>query len=209
MKEDISNRYESLPSGQLSIDVSVGRIGELFEDFDSAASYVKKDLDQDLVEYLIECVREIGNRDFVIRINLPQHVETKHCQRVRRSMKNYFRYLELLERRKLNKMLWKSFLLFCLGMFLLTITKLLPGSLMHTGDVMQELTSEGLTVAAWVSLWSAFANLIFTLPGFLADIRIFRGIGSREVIFKERVPLDESAAGSVTVSGAGEKSSGH
>ena len=188
LKEEISNRYECLPGGKLSIDVSVGRIEELFEDFDSAASYVKKDLDQDLVEYLIECVREIGNRDFVIRINLPLYVQDRHCQRVRHSMKNYFRYLEQLEMRKLHKMLWKSFLLFCFGMLLLTITKLLTGNLTHTSDVMQELTSEGLTVAAWVSLWSAFANLIFTLPDILGDIRTFRRIGSREVIFKVSVP---------------------
>jgi len=196
LKEDnIFDRYESIASGQLSIDVSVGRIEELFEDFDSAASYVKKDLDQDLVEYLIECVREIGTYDFVIRINLPQYVEAKHRQRVRRSMKNYFRYLELLERRKLNKMIGKSFLLFCLGMFLLTISKLLPGNLMHLNDVMQDLTTEGLTVAAWVSLWSAFANLIFELPGILADIRIFRRIGSRKVIFKGCSSQNDSAAG--------------
>jgi len=207
LKEDISNRYECLANGQLSIDVSVGRIEELFEDFDSAASYVKKDLDQDLVEYLIECVREIGNNNFVIRINLPQHVEAKHRQRVRRSMRNYFRYLELLERRKLNKMLWKSFLLFCLGMFLLTISKLLPGNLIQISDVLQELTSEGLTVAAWVSLWSAFANLIFELPGILADIRIFRRIGNREVIFKESPPPNESAASLSVDPATGEKSS--
>jgi hypothetical protein len=207
LKEDISNRYESLPGGQLSIDVSVGRIEELFEDFDSAASYVKKDLDQDLVEYLIECVREIGNRDFVIRINLPQHVQDRHCQRVRRSMKNYFRYLEQLERRKLNKMLWKSFLLFCFGMLLLAITKLLVGNLSHISDVMQELTSEGLTVAAWVSLWSAFANLIFMLPGILADIRTFRRIGSREVVFKVLAPRIDGDAGPDVESQVEEKSS--
>ena len=48
---------------------------------------------------------------------------------------------------------------------------------------------EGLTVAAWVSLWSAFARLIFELGSMIADIRIFRRIASREVVFKEREPL--------------------
>ena len=65
MKQNIFNRYESLSSRRLAIDVSVGKIEELFEDFDSVASYVKKDLDQDFVDYLIECVREIGSYDFV------------------------------------------------------------------------------------------------------------------------------------------------
>ena len=184
MKQDIFSRYELHSSKRLAIDVSVGRIEELFEDFDSAASYVKKDLDQDLVDYLIESVREIGGYDFVIRINLPGQVQERHRKRVRKSIKSYFRYLELLERRKLRKMLWKSSLLFCLGMFLLTVSMTLKGNMGHLSGVMQELLVEGLTVAAWVSLWSAFGGLIFELAGIISYIRIFRRIAGREVVFK-------------------------
>ncbi len=189
MKEDIFSRYEVHSNRRLAIDVSVGKIEELFEDFDSAASYVKKDLDQDFVEYLIESVREIGSYDFVIRINLPTHVHEKHRKRLRKSIKSYFRYLELVERRKLKKTLWKSLMLFCLGMLLLAISMTLKGKMGHLSAVMQELMIEGLTVAAWVSLWSAFARLIFELGSMIADIRIFRRIASREVVFKEREPL--------------------
>lgn len=188
MKQDIFNRYDSLSSRRLAIDVSVGKIEELFEDFDSVASYVKKDLDQDFVDYLIECVREIGKYDFVIRINLPNHVQEKHRKRVRKSINYYFRYLELLEQRKLRKMLWKSFLLFCLGMFLLAISMTFKGNASNFNGVMQELMTEGLTVAAWVSLWSAFAGLIFELARIMANIRIFRRIAGRQVVFKERLP---------------------
>jgi len=189
VKEDIFSRYESHSNRRLAIDVSVGRIEELFEDFDSAASYVKKDLDQDLVDYLIESVREIGSYDFVIRIHLPVHVLEKHRKRVRKSIKSYFRYLELLEQRKLKKMLWRSFLLFFLGMFLLAISMTMKGNMGLFNGVMRELMTEGLTVAAWVALWSAFAGLIFELTGIIKNIRTFRRIASREVVFKEREPV--------------------
>ena len=184
MKQDIFSRYESHSSRRLAIDVSVGRIEELFEDFDSAASYVKKDLDQDFVDYLIESVREIGGYDFVIRINIPLLVQERHRKRVRKSIKSYFRYLELLERRKLKKMVWKSSMLFCLGMLLLALSLILKENFGPASGVLQELLIEGLTVAAWVSLWSAFARLIFELGSIIADIRIYRRIASREVIFK-------------------------
>ena len=189
MKEDIFSRYESHSNRRIAIDVSVGRIEELFENFDSAASYVKKDLDQDLVDYLIESVREIGTYDFVIRINLPVHVIERHRKRVRKSIKSYFRYLELLEQRKLKKMLWRSLLLFFLGMFLLAFSMTLKGGVGYLNGVMQELMTEGLTVAAWVSLWSAFGGLIFELAGSIVNIRVFRRIASREVVFKEREPV--------------------
>ncbi len=197
MKQDIFSRYESFSDSRLAIDVSVGKIAELFEDFDSAASYIKKDLDQDFVDYLIESVQEIGRNDFVIRINLPEHVQEKHRERVRKSMKSYFQYLELLEWRKLRKMLSKSLLLFGLGMFLLTVSIILQGSTELLSDMMQDLIIEGLTVAAWVSLWSSFAILIFEFTGTIADIRIYRRIAGREVIFKSRdsaamVPADSA-----------------
>lgn len=184
MKQDIFSRYESHSNRRLAIDVSIGKIEELFEDFDSAASYVKKDLDQDFVDYLIESVQEIGSYDFVIRINLPIHVQEKHRKRVRKSIKSYFRYLELLERRKLRKTLWKSFLLFCLGMLLLTVSLIFRGNAGYLSGMMQELLVEGLTIAAWVSLWTAFAGLIFEFTGIIADIRIYRRIAGREVVFK-------------------------
>lgn len=186
MKEDIFSRYESHSGRRLAIDVSVGKIEELFEDFDSAASYVKKDLDQDFVDYLIESVREIGRYDFVIRIRLPVVVPERYRKRVRKSIKSYFMYLELLERRKLRKMFWKSFLLFLVGMLFLALSMSLKGNMVHATGVAKELTTEGLTIAAWVSLWSAFANLLFELGRIVSDIRIYRRIASREVVFKER-----------------------
>jgi len=186
LNQDIFSRYESDSRKRLAIDVSVGRIEELFEDFDSAASYVKKDLDQDFVDYLIDSVREIGRYDFVIRIHLPVLVPEKHRERVRKSIKSYFMYLELLERRKLRKMLGRSLLLFVMGMFLLALSMLLKGNMEHVTGVIKELLTEGLTVAAWVSLWSAFASLIFELGRRISNIRLFRRIASREVVFKER-----------------------
>jgi len=200
VKQDISSRYDLHSSRRLAIDVSVGKVEELFEDFDSAASYVKKDLDQDFVDYLIESVREIGSYDFVIRINLPNHVQERHRKRVRKSINYYFRYLELLEQRKLRKMLWESFLLFGLGMFLLAISMTLKENASNFSGVMQELMTEGLTVAAWVSLWSAFGGLIFELARIITNIRIFRRIASREVVFKERetIKISRSSASSKT-----------
>ena len=192
MKQDISSRYEPHSPRRLAIDVSVGKVEELFEDFDSAASYVKKDLDQDFVEYLIECVREIGGYDFVIRIHLPVLVQEKHRKRVRKSIKSYFMYLEILERNKLKKMFWRSFLLFLMGMFLLAVSMTLKENASNFSGVMQELMTEGLTVAAWVSLWSAFGGLIFELARIIANIRIFRRIAGREVVFKERESIRTS-----------------
>ena len=72
---------------------------------------------------------------------------------------------------------------------LLAISMTMKGNTGQLRGVMLELMTEGLTVAAWVALWSAFAGLIFELAGIIKNIRIFRRIASREVVFKEREPV--------------------
>ena len=69
-------------------------------------------------------------------------------------------------------------------MFLLTISLNLKGNVEHFGTMVEDLLIEGLTVAAWVSLWAAFANLIFKLTRIISEIRIYRRIAGIHVIFK-------------------------
>ena len=53
MKKQILGRYSRTPDNKLMIDVVAGKVIDLFNDFDKHAPYIKKDLDPDLVEYMI------------------------------------------------------------------------------------------------------------------------------------------------------------
>jgi hypothetical protein len=192
MKQDILSRYDTDTENRMVIDVSVGRVGELYEDYDSAASYVRKDLDQDFVDYLIESAQELRKTDFLIRINLPTQVEEGHRQRVRQSMVNYFRYLEGLARNRLRRMIWKSFFLFCLGAYLLVLSMVLAKNLGPAGGMVEKLVTEGLTVAAWVSMWNAFANVIFGFADIIGEIRTYRRIAGSEVLFAKQEMTGDS-----------------
>jgi hypothetical protein len=183
MKETVIDRYEVTQNQEVIIDVSVGKIEELYEDFDSAATYVKKDLDQDFVDYLIESVREILPSKYIIRINLPARQEDKKKMRVKKSIKNYFLYLEELERRML-KMLFKRSVYYC-GLGLLLLFFSLSHQEKETSSLFQQVFFEGLVIAAWVSMWQACANLIIHWGPYYRNIRIFRSIMAQEVVFQD------------------------
>lgn len=68
--ELLKNRYEFTRDGRAIIDISVESISDLFNSFDKKATFTKRELDQDFVEYVIDCVKEIGEVDFVIRITI-------------------------------------------------------------------------------------------------------------------------------------------
>ena len=184
MKKDILSRYERSETDEIIIDVSVGSIEDLYSYFDKAASYHKKDLDQDFVDYLIGCVKEIKNHKFLIRINLHKHESNERMERVRRSITNYFTYLNQVERQRLTKLINKSIIYFCLGIALITVSltfKSTPEK--DTAGVVLDILKEGITIAAWVSMWQALANFIFGWNPHTQKIKIYRKIISATLLF--------------------------
>ena len=55
MKRHLLSRYERGVDGSILIDVTATRTEDLYSDFDRSAPYVRRDLDQDLVDYLVYC----------------------------------------------------------------------------------------------------------------------------------------------------------
>ena len=63
----ILERYSRTADNKVIIDIAAGKVEDIYNYLDKHAPYRKKDLDQDLVEYLIDSVSEIGKEDFVIQ----------------------------------------------------------------------------------------------------------------------------------------------
>lgn len=185
MKQAILQRYENTPDQKIIIDVSVGGIQELYEDYDSAASYIKKDLDQDFVEYLLTAVREIRSHAFVIRINLPAVEAEQKKQRLAKSLNHYFAYMEEVKKHEIRKLLKRSLAYFFLGITFLLISLTFSLETMQCLRLGRQIFQEGLVIGAWVSMWQAFANLLFQWGPLRQDIRIYRRIGAAPVIFQE------------------------
>ena len=94
MEEEIlKNRYEFSSNGKAIIDVTVGEIGDLFNSFDKRAIYTRRELDQDFVEYITDCVKELGTVDFEIMINIENEFNIMQENTLRKAVKNHFSYL--------------------------------------------------------------------------------------------------------------------
>lgn len=184
MKRSIIDRYEMNDSRQVLVDVSVRSVEDLFDRFDRTAPYMKKDLDPQFVDYLIGCAQELGRHDFAIRINLtiPATADNKH--RVQQSIRNYLYYLQQVTVRELQAMFRRSLALFGLGLGLLTLAIVAGQKLAHGGSVPGQILTEGLTVAAWVSLWQALANLLIEWHPHRRELIVYRRIMAAPVLFE-------------------------
>lgn len=184
MKRHIIDRYEMNDSGQVVVDVSVRSVEELFDRFDRTAPYLKKDLDPQFVDYLIGCVEELGRHEFIIRINLAVPPSVDHRHRVQQSIRNYQHYLQQTTLRELKAMFRRSLALFGLGLGLLTLAIVAGRQVAHGDSVPGQILTEGLTVAAWVSLWQALANLIIEWQPHRRELMVYRRIMAAPVQFQ-------------------------
>jgi hypothetical protein len=190
LKKRILERYARTDDGTLIIDVAASRIQDLYNDFDKTAPYLKRDLDQDLVDYLTSCAQEIGKAAFIIRIKVSQKPAEDVAVRVKNSMRSFFLYLKELENRKMASMLRTSLRLFAVGIAILIAAVWANRMLAHNTHVIAQVFAEGLTVAAWVALWEALATFLIEWTPEKKNIALYQKLAEAAVILV--LPLQNS-----------------
>jgi hypothetical protein len=185
MEKDILERYARNSDGGVIIDIAANRIEDLYSDYDKSAPYLKKDLEQDLVDYLVDSVREVGRERFVIQFSIAGTVGLEPMSRVKMSIQKYFFYLKELERRELKRMSRTSLILFIVGIAILTLSVWVNRVFEADETVLRAVFAEGLTVAAWVSLWESLATFLINWAPHRRKIRLYERIADATVLFRE------------------------
>lgn len=187
MKKDILSRYERDANGNILIDITADRIEDLFNHFDRSAPYVLRDLDQDLVNYIIDSAKELDKEPFTIRFTLNSLPDETELSNIRRSINGFFISLVEAEKNKFSQMIRKSFILFFLGIGILFISIWVNQKLGSERSVMTDVFAEGLTVAAWVSLWEALATFLIKWFPHRTNINLYQHLAKIEPIFRSHL----------------------
>lgn len=187
MKKTVLNRYERGDDGKIIIDVSASRIEDLYNNFDKSAPYLRRDLDQDLVDYLIDCAKEIGSLPFVIRFTLSQSPDEVKQSRIKKSVYNFFNYLGVREKQKLFNNFRKSAILFLIGLAILFTAVWVNKILGDHRTVFMNVLIQGLTVAAWVSLWEAIAIFLIEWLPLRRHITLYLRLAKASLIFRSLI----------------------
>lgn len=184
MKKAIINRYETNQDNQVVIDVSVQSVEQLYHDFDKRAPYYRKELDPEFVDYLCECVHEIGKHPFIIQVSIEKKPDEIVTERLIKSINCYYDYLVEMEVRSIKKVFRRSIILFLSGVFLLIFAIIVTRSLSLHRGVVAEVFAQGLTIAAWVSLWEALVNIFLEWHPHKDNIKLYKKVISSPIIFR-------------------------
>ena len=184
MTAGLFSRYERDAAGELLIDVAAGRVEDLYNRYDRTAPYVRRDLDAELVDYLIDCARELSPRPFAIRFILGHALDAETCRRIQGSVSNFFHYMMELERRNIRRMLNRSGIFFCIGIAILFCSVWLNRLLGEERSVVANVFAEGLTIAAWVSLWEALATFLIEWFPHRRMLGLYRRLAQARLLFR-------------------------
>jgi hypothetical protein len=184
MKKTVLDRYERAPDGRILIDVNANRLEDLYSNFDKSAPYIRRDLDPSLVDYLIGCARELDGESFVIRFTLSQPPNESRLLRIQRSVREYFLYLTETEKQEVLEMFRRAAILFSIGLAILFTSVSVNRWLGEERSVVANVFAEGLTVAAWVSLWEALAVFLIEWFPHRKNIILYRRLAAAPLDFK-------------------------
>lgn len=183
MKATILERYLRADDGRYIIDINADKISDLYNNFDKQAPYIKKELDPNLVEYLAESARDMGKEAFIIRIALLEAPDVMLMERITTSINSYFQYLKMIELQELRRNMRTSLIFLFMGIAILFLSVWVNQQLPEQTTVISKVFAEGLTVAAWVSLWEALATFLVNWTPYSRQIRLFERIANAPVQF--------------------------
>jgi len=184
LRRNLFSRYERDGQGNIILDVSARRVEDLYNDFDKCAPYVRRDLDQDLADYLIDSARELGKITFIIRFTLAAPPDEPRSLRIKKSLNTYFLHLAEREIQKILLMFRRSSILFAIGLAILFAAVSLNRMLGPERSVTANVFAEGLTIAAWVSLWEALATFLIEWFPHRKNIVLYRRLAHAQIIFR-------------------------
>jgi hypothetical protein len=193
MKKILLDRYERTDGGSVVIDVTASRAEDLYNDFDRSTPYVRRDLDQDLVDYLIGCAKEVKPLPFALRFTFDHPLDEARQSRIRHSVNAYFLYLAESEQQKITDMFRRSIIMLAVGLAILSVAVWVNGAVGVDRSVVIKVFAEGLTIAAWVSLWESVAILLIEWPPHRRNTVLYRRLAAAELTFRVDQPLQKGS----------------
>ena len=195
MKRCVLSRYERDNDGNTVIDVSTARIEDLYNDFDKSAPYIRRDLNQDFADYLVDCAQELGRIPFIIRLTMAVFPDEVRSSRIRRSLNTFFVYLGETEMQMMRQKFRRAVILFALGFSILVASVWLNRLLGSERSVTANVSAEGLTVAAWVSLWEALGIFLIGWFPHRKRVTLYQRLAHARLIFRATTDTDPNRSG--------------
>ncbi len=146
--------------------------------------FANRDIDDDLLEYMMECSNEIGlKRNMAIDFYIPKDILNPDKERKSiQGFRHYFFYrIRKIKAERLRK-IKKLGVLLLIGIAFMSMANLL--SFVISDQFSINILSEGLFIGAWVAVWEIFNTLFFSISELYRKIKHYERLRSIPINYK-------------------------
>jgi len=148
---------------QATIDISVGKLQQLFNSFDPSPFH-DRDLDHDAEEYIVGSAEEIGlQRPLKLIVHLPSdQLASADQATLERAIHNYFAYQQRQLQRRLRMLFHDGRIALGVGIAFLFVCILIRQLAYSLGSgTASEIIAEGMLIAGWVAMWRPLDTFLY------------------------------------------------
>ncbi len=169
-------RYNEATSSY-HVDITLDLYRDVYSEWDYSP-FTNRDLDDDLLDYLMECSYEIGlSRRLVVSFHLPYAlIDAKKEARSIEGFHHYFSYRIRKLKGEQMRQIRNTLMLTVIGVALLVFAYFLEGR--FPVDFFSKTLVEGLYIGAWVALWEIFTIWFFSITKLNYMLRHYRRLQS-------------------------------
>lgn len=178
----MTSRYRR-EGGRTHIDIRVRTSGQLF-DVRDPAPFRERDLDDELVEYLVSSASELSAKTpLTITIHIGEEVTPSlPPQEIQHAISTYFEYEADLKRMQLRRLFKTGQIFFVIGFVSLFAFLGLAGLTRRLeSEHLRDLLREGLVICGWVALWRPLELVLYDWWPLGERVRLFRKLAQTPV----------------------------
>ena len=181
-EKNIFSRYEK-EDNRYIIQISTNTYRDLFNKYDRTSSLIKRDLNDDLANYLFDAASDLYGRDFYICLNIHDEKRTEELEEmVNRGVDSYFEHEihKIIKRR--SQVAMKIAIHFLLAIACLFISYIL-NQVIALDSFLYMLFVESSVIAAWVLMWPILSDFMYDLFDIRRTLGIYKKIVDADLKF--------------------------
>lgn len=176
---ELKNIYGSNSKNDIIIDIQLDGYRDVYSEWDYSP-FQNRDLDDDFVEYLLECSYEIGHRyNMKVVFHLPKMIKDENKEiKSTTGIRHFFAYQFKRNRNYMFRVIRDTVVFFLLGTLMITFSTILKNTL--NISLFNQVLVEGLYIGGWVMMWEMFSTWFFEVNKYRNKLKHFKRLQNIE-----------------------------
>lgn len=183
-----TNNWYPLENNKFTIEINADSLEQLFDKRDPNP-YRRKDLDDDVVEYIVSSALEIGRKKLgKLRVVTSDNIDNDIVNTMTIAIKDFFLYRSEITIKKVSSTLSVGFKTLLIGLAFLSFSIFVSASLgsLVPDDFLGHFIEEGLLLIGWVSMWKPVNIFLYEWWPLIDTKNLFLKLTEIEIEFEQQ-----------------------